>query len=287
MKAIVATDKLWNIGVNNKLLFKIKDDMERFKELTTGKIVVMGRKTFDSIGRALPNRINLVVTSQYLGERDDIIYGDFFRISKELQKYNQDDIFIIGGKEIYRYYLADIDTFYHTLLDDTYRNADVRIEDLSLIGYALTESKEAGLYNNDTKFYFNIWSSHCKYKSILRLLTIDNHWLPDPIYCYIDENDKLIIKEDTRLASKSSYIKEIVRVLKLKQNLSYKIDLERSVVDKNKARAIIDIPYVDLYFRVRGIRPIPYSLTIVGFGNDEDNAKENLLSMIDKVCNLR
>lgn len=287
MKAIVATDRLWNIGKNNKLLFKIDEDMKRFKELTTGKVVVMGCKTFDSIGKALPNRTNLVVTSHDLGERDGIIYGDFFHITKELQKYDEDDIFIIGGKSVYRYYLPSIDTFYHTLLDKgdiSYDPSVVNIEDLALLGYDLKESKEIGLHYG-YKYYFNTWNGHHKYKGIIKILAAQSFEHVE-IYCYMNENDEIIIEENNKIIdSTKQYIKHSVE--SITKNTSYGMNLECSVVDKNKTRAIIDFSYSDVYFKVRGIRPIPYSLTIVGFGNDAKGARENLLSMITKVCKLR
>ena len=59
---IVAYDKNYYIGKDNKLLWNIPDDLKKFKETTTGKIVVMGRKTYESIGRVLPNRINVVLS---------------------------------------------------------------------------------------------------------------------------------------------------------------------------------------------------------------------------------
>lgn len=287
MKAIVATDRLWNIGIRNKLLFKIDADMERFKELTTGKVVVMGRKTFDSIGKALPNRTNLVVTSQDLGERDDIVYGDFFRITEELQKYDEDDIFIIGGKSIYRYYLPDIDTFYHTLLDRGDISHDpsiVSIEDLALIGYDLKESKKMGMHYGH-KYYFNTWSGHHKYKGIIKILAIQSFECVE-IYYYMNENNEILIEENNKIVgSTKNYIKNIIN--SVYRNAFYRMDLECSVVDKNKTRAIIDFPYSDIYLKVRGVRPVPYSLTAVGFGNDEKEARGNLLSMINKIHNLR
>lgn len=63
IKLIVAFDKKYNIGKNNKLLWNIKEDLQLFKQFTENQIVVMGRNTYDSIGKPLPNRINIVLSN--------------------------------------------------------------------------------------------------------------------------------------------------------------------------------------------------------------------------------
>lgn len=102
---IVAYDKNMAIGKDNKLCWRQSADLKRFKELTTGKTVVMGRKTFDSIGKPLPNRRNIVITRQ-----DIKIEGVEVINSIEEIKNIDGDIFIIGGGEIYKksLILADV-----------------------------------------------------------------------------------------------------------------------------------------------------------------------------------
>jgi len=118
MKAIVAVDKNWGIGNKGRLLFSIKEDMKFFKEMTTGHMVVMGSKTFESIGKELPNRENVIIS------RSPMKYTN-----RGLVAYNKDEfdhlrhhddtnnIFIIGGAEIYNTYMADCDVFYITHID--------------------------------------------------------------------------------------------------------------------------------------------------------------------------
>ena len=95
------------IGVNNKLPWKLKDDLEHFKEYTTGKIIIMGRKTFESIGRPLPNRQNFVISSN-LREVDGIsIFQNLENAIIAAKKYNKDldsaqEIAIIGGGYLFR-----------------------------------------------------------------------------------------------------------------------------------------------------------------------------------------
>jgi len=85
------------IGKDNKLLWRQSADLKRFKELTTGKTVVMGRKTYDSIGKPLPNRRNIVITRQ-----DIEIPGCEVVHSLEDALKVDDEIFILGGGEIYQ-----------------------------------------------------------------------------------------------------------------------------------------------------------------------------------------
>ena len=95
------------IGVNNKLPWQLKDDLEHFKEYTTGKIIIMGRKTFESIGRPLPNRQNFVISSN-LREVDGIsIFQNLENAIIAAKKYNKNlnsaqEIAIIGGGYLFR-----------------------------------------------------------------------------------------------------------------------------------------------------------------------------------------
>lgn len=103
---IVAIGKNNEIGKNNKLLWHIPEDLKKFKEITQGKTVVMGRSTFESIGKPLPDRHNIVLTKDLKSFSNDCnekleIFDDF---SKIVEKYKNSDeeIFIIGGAQIYK-----------------------------------------------------------------------------------------------------------------------------------------------------------------------------------------
>ncbi|MBE5743868.1 MAG: dihydrofolate reductase [Clostridiales bacterium] len=104
MKSIVAVDKKWGIGKNNDLLFSLPEDMKFFREKTSGKVCCMGYNTLLSFpgSKPLKNRINIVLAPQGV-ERDDctIVYT-LEELSKELSKYNSDDIFVIGGAMFYK-----------------------------------------------------------------------------------------------------------------------------------------------------------------------------------------
>jgi dihydrofolate reductase len=116
---VVAMARNNAIGKDNQLLWHIAEDMKFFKSLTQGGTVVMGRKTYESIGRPLPNRRNLVVsrTVDQLGDRVEV----FHSLEEALGAASTDEkVFIIGGGEIYRQSLALADTLYITLVDHAY-----------------------------------------------------------------------------------------------------------------------------------------------------------------------
>ena len=105
MNLIAAVDKNWAIGKDNKLLVSIPIDMKFFRETTTGKVVVMGRKTLESFPNGLPlkNRTNIVLThnANYDG-KGAIVVNTMEALLEELKKYNSEDIYVIGGEQIYK-----------------------------------------------------------------------------------------------------------------------------------------------------------------------------------------
>ena len=110
---IAAVGKNYELGKDNKLIWHFKKDMEYFKEVTTGKTVVMGRKTYESIGRPLPNRRNIVITSRMLEGVETVKTVD------EILDMHE-DIFIIGGASIYEEFIKYADKIYLTLIDKEY-----------------------------------------------------------------------------------------------------------------------------------------------------------------------
>ena len=117
MNIIVAVDKNWAIGYQNKLLNSIPEDMKFFRETTTGKVVVMGRKTLESFpnGRPLKNRTNVVITGQTDYEVPDAVVVHSVEEALEyLKKFNSEDIYVIGGESIYRRFYEQCDKLYVT-----------------------------------------------------------------------------------------------------------------------------------------------------------------------------
>ena len=105
MKIIVAADKNWGIGKDNKLLVSIPADMKMFRQETTGKVCVMGRKTLESFPGGLPlkNRTNIVLTrNENYKVKDAIIVHSIEELMEELKKYPAEDVYCIGGDTIYK-----------------------------------------------------------------------------------------------------------------------------------------------------------------------------------------
>lgn len=123
MNLIVAVDKNWAIGLGNKLLVSIPADMKFFRQTTTGKVVVMGRKTLESFpgGQPLKNRTNIVITRDANYKvKDGIVVSTIEEALEELKKYNDEDIFVIGGESIYRQMLPYCKTAFVTKIDHAY-----------------------------------------------------------------------------------------------------------------------------------------------------------------------
>ncbi len=123
MNLIAAVDKNWAIGLNNKLLVSIPMDMKFFRETTTGKVVVMGRKTLESFPNGLPlkNRTNIVLTANPdYHVKDAVIVHSEDELREELKKYPSEDIYIIGGESIYRQFVDDCDVAHITKIDYAY-----------------------------------------------------------------------------------------------------------------------------------------------------------------------
>lgn len=105
------------IGVKNKLPWHLKDDLQNFKKLTMGHHILMGRKTFESIGKALPGRMSLVVSSEPKPNQDTVFwFTSIFRAIKQAERNGETELFIIGGEKIYRYALSLVDRIYLTEL---------------------------------------------------------------------------------------------------------------------------------------------------------------------------
>ncbi len=116
---ICAIGKNNEIGFQNKLLWDIPDDMKHFKDITMGHTVVMGQKTFKSIGKPLPNRHNIIVTldKNFKANGCEIKYS-LEDVLKE-GKNKSEEVFIIGGGQIYKQSIPYADKLYLTLVDDS------------------------------------------------------------------------------------------------------------------------------------------------------------------------
>lgn len=132
MNLIVAVDKNWAIGLGNKLLVSIPQDMKFFRETTTGKVVVMGRKTLESFpgGQPLKKRTNIVLSgNKNYQVKDAIVCHSTKTVLEELKNYDSEDIYVIGGESVYRELLPYCRKAFVTKIDHAY-DADTYFPDL-------------------------------------------------------------------------------------------------------------------------------------------------------------
>lgn len=125
---IVAVDSKNGIGKNNQLPWHLPADLLHFKKITTGFSIIMGRKTFDSIGKPLPNRRNIVISRQQNLEINGVEVCDSIESALLLCK-NEEEVFIIGGAQIFEQSLTIANTLYLTVIDHDF-NADTFFPEL-------------------------------------------------------------------------------------------------------------------------------------------------------------
>lgn len=117
---IVAKAENQIIGNQNQLIWHLPNDLKRFKQLTTGHPIIMGRKTFESIGRALPNRTNIVISRTWNHSEEGIIIVNSLEKAIETAQEIDPEIFIIGGGNIYRQALEISDVLEVTEVHQTF-----------------------------------------------------------------------------------------------------------------------------------------------------------------------
>ena len=160
MNLIVNVDSNWAIGYRGKLLVSIPEDMKFFRSETTGKVVVLGRKTLDTFpgGQPLKNRTNIILTrNPNYQVKGAIICHSVEEVLEELKKYNSEDVYIIGGDSIYKEFLPYCDVAHVTRTDHVY-DADAWFPNLEEDpAWVLTcESEE--------KTYFDLEFRFCRYE---------------------------------------------------------------------------------------------------------------------------
>lgn len=125
IKLIVAKASNNVIGDKNNLIWHLPNDLKHFKTITTGHPIIMGRKTYESLGRPLPNRTNIIITRDQSFSDDKIIVTHSLDQALEKAKDINEDVFIIGGGEIYKQAMEYVDVIYitevhHEFNGDTY-----------------------------------------------------------------------------------------------------------------------------------------------------------------------
>lgn len=168
MIAIACISRNMGLGKDNKLLYHIKDDMDRFKRLTNNKAVIMGRKTMESLNyKPLPNRLNIVLTTNYNLYYDGFV---FIHSSNELLSYLTDhnlsqDSVLIGGAEIYKELIDDCAYLCLTVVDE-FKEADTFFP---LLDYNWELLKENTQYIDNKKVIYQIYVN-------------DNYFYPEKVY---------------------------------------------------------------------------------------------------------
>jgi dihydrofolate reductase len=124
MNLIVAVDKNWAIGYQNKLLISIPEDMRFFRDETTNKVVILGRNTLETFpgGKPLKNRINIIISKKKdLNVKDAIVVHSIEEALEIAKDYKTEDIYVIGGASIYKQMLPYCDVAHVTKIDYVYQ----------------------------------------------------------------------------------------------------------------------------------------------------------------------
>ncbi len=156
MNAIVAVDNNWAIGCKNSLLVRIPADHKNFRQETTGKVVVLGRKTLETFpqGMPLPNRTNIILsTNPDYQVKDAVVVHNKEELDAELKKYQTEDVYIIGGESVYRMMLPECSVVHVTKIDHEYE-ADAYFPNLDKDdAWEITAESEEQTYF-DLPYYF-------------------------------------------------------------------------------------------------------------------------------------
>ena len=147
---IAAVGKNLELGKDNKLIWPIKEDLIYFKEKTLNKTVVMGENTYNSIGKPLPNRNNIVLSYDKKEIKDVIVINNY----KDIFNLNEKEIFIIGGESIYKLFLPYADNLYLTEIEKEEKNADTYFPKFDKNHYKKEIIKEV---NEEIKYSFVLY----------------------------------------------------------------------------------------------------------------------------------
>ena len=154
LKILVAFDENRVIGKNNTLIWHLPADLKRFKALTTGHVIIMGRKTFESIGKPLPNRTTIVISRQAdLQIEGAIITHSVEEAILKAKSLTREDIFIVGGAEIYALSLPLADQILVTQLHDIFEG-DAYFPEIPLDSWEVIE-RERGVTDEKNAYQYS------------------------------------------------------------------------------------------------------------------------------------
>ena len=162
MNMIAAVDENWAIGYRGKLLVSIPNDQKHFREETTGKVVVLGRKTLQTFPQGMPlqNRTNIVLSKDKdLTIKGATVVHSIEELLEELKQYPSEDIYIIGGQSLYEQMLPYCDTVHITKIDHSYQ-ADTYFPNLD------KDPEWVVTADSDEQYYFDLTYTFYKYQRI-------------------------------------------------------------------------------------------------------------------------
>lgn len=155
---IAAIGKNNELGKGNTLLWKLPADQKYFKEKTSGHPVIMGRKTFESIGKPLPNRRNIVITRDTNYSREGIEIAHSLSDALEMLKNTKEEIFVIGGAEIYKQTFPIADKLYVTHIDAGDKEADAFFpEIIPVVWNEISHQEHMPDNKNPLKYTFSVY----------------------------------------------------------------------------------------------------------------------------------
>lgn len=158
---IVAYGKNWEIGLDNQMLWHISEDFKNFKKITSGHHILMGRKTFESIGKPLPNRTSLVLTRGDFEHEGVHTFDDVQKAFNFAREAGEEELFIIGGANIYETLFPYVDKMYLSEVDYE-GEADAYLKEIDFSSWDLASQKdyEAILEEGKVKtpaWKFKVW----------------------------------------------------------------------------------------------------------------------------------
>lgn len=158
---IVAYGKNWEIGLNNEMLWHISEDFKNFKTITSGHHILMGRKTFESIGKPLPNRTSLVLSNSGFEHEGVHTFNDIQEAFNFARANAEEELFIIGGANIYETLFPYVDKMYLSEVDfEGVADAFLKPIDFSTWDLAEEKSYEEILQHGKVKspaWKFKVW----------------------------------------------------------------------------------------------------------------------------------
>lgn len=151
LSIICAVSENLAIGKNNKLLFDIPADLEHFKNITEGHPVIMGLNTYNSIGRPLPKRTNIILSKDKIEIENCLVFTSLDEAIKKAKELDDEEVFVIGGGSIYAQTINLADKLYLTIVDEIVEDADTFFPDYSEFKNII---KEEHFENDNFKYKF-------------------------------------------------------------------------------------------------------------------------------------